>query len=116
MREEIDELVSQYGPERLRVTYVVSGADETREACTLDEESSVFGRVDAALLKRTLPPPEVAPMVMVCGTDGFRDALAGPTTRAPPDPVTGKRGKKEQGPLKGMLAELGYRAEHVYKF
>jgi len=127
MRDEIDALAAKYGPDRLGVTYVVTGdgagAEAGEGAC--DEAAApppgaggmVRRRIDAELLRDVLPGP-AAPgtMVMVCGTDGFVDALAGPTVRAPADPVTGKKGKKEQGPLLGLLASLGYEASQVYKF
>ena len=87
-------------------------------------ELLVGRRIALPMLREFLPPPRPASqagapsdrMVMVCGTDCFVEALAGPTTREPPDPVTGKKGKKVQGPLTGHLAELGYTAEEVYKF
>ena len=44
-------------------------------------------------------------LVFVCGPNGFISAVAGPKDR---DMVS-------QGPLGGMLAELGLRAEEVVK-
>ena len=130
MREEIDALAAAYGPQRLRVRYVISEHDDEAAADSgaadgvCASELLVGRRIDLPMLREFLPPPRPASqagapsdcMVMVCGTDGFVEALAGPTTREPPDPVTGKKGKKVQGPLTGHLAELGYTAEEVYKF
>lgn len=59
------------------------------------------GRVSRALLERMLPPPDSPCLIFVCGPPGMYAALCGP------------RGEPE---LTGLLAELGYRKECVYKF
>merc|ERR1719362_786056 len=63
------------------------------------------GRPTLDMLKKCLPVPDSEAMVLVCGTDAFVASLAGPLQRT----VTpeGKK-KKVQGPLSGLLAELGY--------
>ncbi|CAE7174676.1 unnamed protein product [Symbiodinium pilosum] len=51
--------------------------------------------------------------ILVCGTDGFVDSIAGPIERTKL-PDGGKR--KMQGKLGGLLAELGYSSSQVHKF
>ena len=48
-------------------------------------------------------------MVFVCGTDGFVAHWAGPIIRD-------ENKKKQQGPLLGVLSQLGLTAAEVYKF
>eukprot|EP00434_Breviolum_minutum_P015467 symbB.v1.2.013625.t2/scaffold968.1/size148170/20 len=52
-------------------------------------------------------------MVLVCGTDGFVDTVAGPIQRVK---LPNGQKRKVQGPVGGFLAQLGYRAEQVHKF
>lgn len=63
-----------------------------------------LGRIEAADL-RTWSAPDADRLVLVCGPDGFVRAMAGDKGR---DMVS-------QGPLRGLLAELGYRPEQVVK-
>jgi len=80
-----------------------------------------IGRVDPPLLANALPPPADGTVVFVCGTDGFVDAMAGPVTRElleandDDDHHEGPRKHKVQGPTLGILGQLGYRPEHVFK-
>jgi len=54
-------------------------------------------------------------MIFVCGRDGFVETWAGSVGRGPPK-ADGKKGKKIQGPLKGILAAAGYDASEVFKY
>ncbi|CAE7558164.1 CBR2 [Symbiodinium natans] len=71
------------------------------------------GRLSKAVLEQCLPSPDSRCMILVCGTDGFVESMAGPIERIKL-PEGGKR--KMQGKLGGLLAELGYAACQVHKF
>ncbi|SCZ89004.1 BZ3500_MvSof-1268-A1-R1_Chr1-1g00887 [Microbotryum saponariae] len=64
------------------------------------------GYVDQKLLAQSLPGPAFGDKIkiFVCGPPGQVAALAGP------------KDKMEQGPLKGILADLGYTESQTYKF
>eukprot|EP01063_Lacrimia_lanifica_P015735 TRINITY_DN22403_c0_g1_i1.p1 TRINITY_DN22403_c0_g1~~TRINITY_DN22403_c0_g1_i1.p1 ORF type:complete len:324 (+),score=113.21 TRINITY_DN22403_c0_g1_i1:67-1038(+) len=62
-----------------------------------------IGRVNKEMIKSKMPPPGQG-KVLVCGPPAMVAAVAGPKV------------KFEQGPLGGMLKELGYTEEDVYKF
>ncbi|KNE59183.1 hypothetical protein AMAG_03508 [Allomyces macrogynus ATCC 38327] len=85
-KQQLDALAAKF-PDRVSVHYVTNG----RQSLTADA------------LRDTLPAPGQA-MVLVCGPDGLINHVAG------------RRGWESQGPLGGLLAQLGYRAEEVYKF
>eukprot|EP00435_Cladocopium_sp_Y103_P010672 s2187_g2.t1 len=71
------------------------------------------GRITAETLQNCLPLPGERSMILVCGTDGFVETVAGPIQRVKlPD---GKK-RKVQGPLAGYLAQLGFAADQVHKF
>ena len=71
------------------------------------------GRISAETLRYCLPPADARSMVLVCGTDGFVDTVAGPIQRVK---LPNGQKRKVQGPVGGFLAQLGYRAEQVHKF
>lgn len=108
MKTELDALASAH-PERFRVHYVLSSPP------TDGSWQGGVGRVSKKDLEKHLPPPSDDIMVMVCGRDEFVASVGGPTVRAAPPPGK-KKGPKVQGPLTGLLAELGYSASCVYKF
>ena len=56
------------------------------------------------MIKARMPAPGFG-KVMVCGPPAMMDAVCGP-----------KGEKGAQGPLGGMLKEMGYSEEDVYKF
>ncbi|KDE04348.1 hypothetical protein MVLG_05227 [Microbotryum lychnidis-dioicae p1A1 Lamole] len=70
------------------------------------EWSGAKGFVDQKLLAQTLPGPAFGDKIkiFICGPPGQVAALAGP------------KDKMEQGPLKGLLADLGYTESQTYKF
>jgi hypothetical protein len=51
-------------------------------------------------------------MVIVCGKDEFIGTVCGQMERVT---VAGQKANKLQGPLKGILAELGFRSSEVHK-
>ncbi|GKY99919.1 hypothetical protein MPSEU_000945500 [Mayamaea pseudoterrestris] len=83
--------------DRFHVEYVLS--DEPEQS----EWQGRRGFVDKDLLKEHLPEqPSNDIKVLVCGPPPMYDAICGP--------------REEADNVKGVLAELGYKAEHVYKF
>ena len=96
LKREFEDLENTY-PRRFKAFY------------TLDSppESWPYGKgfVDKNLLKTVLPEPKESNIkVFVCGPPGMYKAISGP-----------KDGMK-QGTLGGILKELGYDTEQVYKF
>lgn len=104
MRPRLDELAAVH-TDRFKVVHVLTQPS----GCW----TGYCGRPDANMLQQQLPPPAHDTMVLVCGTDGFVETIAGPITRVITD--SGKK-KKMQGPLGGLLAELGYSAPMVHKY
>lgn len=81
--------------EQLDVTYVLSNEPPS------SSWKGPRGFINRELCLKHLPPPSSDCLIFVCGPPPMYDALCGP------------RGEKE---VKGLLAELGYKAEQVYKF
>ena len=76
--------------------------------------SEGVGRIDAALAAAMLPSADADDvLVLVCGTDGFVDSMAGAITRVR-DPVTNVK-SKVQGPTTGVLGGLGFAPHQVFK-
>eukprot|EP01053_Blabericola_migrator_P013494 Blabericola_migrator_1__13493@NODE_97_length_14383_cov_97_669181_g87_i0_p9_GENE_NODE_97_length_14383_cov_97_669181_g87_i0NODE_97_length_14383_cov_97_669181_g87_i0_p9_ORF_typecomplete_len254_score41_56NAD_binding_1/PF00175_21/2_1e30FAD_binding_6/PF00970_24/1_6e12NAD_binding_6/PF08030_12/8_8e08FAD_binding_9/PF08021_11/0_6FAD_binding_9/PF08021_11/3_2e03FAD_binding_9/PF08021_11/3_2e03_NODE_97_length_14383_cov_97_669181_g87_i050205781 len=63
------------------------------------------GRIQKTTIVEYIGEAKPGTMVMVCGTDQMVEDLAGP-----------KGPNYTQGPLKGILKELGYTEDSVYKF
>ena len=99
LRAAIDAKAAQY-PERLRVTHVVERPSATW--------SGAVGYVTRETLAEALPPPSARAVVCVCGPPPMVAA------------VCGHKGTKEdpraQGELGGLLKNLGYADEQVFKF
>ena len=83
-------------PDQLQVTHVLS--DEPQESSWKGER----GILDQALLHAYLPPPDDDVIILVCGPPPMYKALCGP--------------RDEPTKLTGVLAEMGYKVEQVYKF
>ncbi len=97
LKREWEELENTY-PQRFRAFY------------TLDKPSEEWqqgrGFITKELLKTVLPEPkETNVKVFVCGPPGLYKAISG-TKKSPQD----------QGELEGILKELGYSKDQVYKF
>lgn len=90
LRNQLDEIVEKHS--NIEVTYILSQPSS--------EWSGLRGRVNAALLLDTMPPPadgEDQPLIYICGPPGMLNDLAGP-----------KAADKSQGELTGVLKDLGY--------
>ena len=120
LKHELHELENTY-PQRFRAFYVLAhppdGADRP------DNWLGSRGRIDRELLKTVLPEPGPAAIVttgagddgrgganekiklFVCGPPDFYRSISGP-----------KKSPSDQGDLQGLLKELGYSKDQVYKF
>jgi cytochrome-b5 reductase len=97
LKEEFDKLENDY-PQRFRAFYTVDKAPK--------DWPHGKGHVTKELLKEILPDPKSENIkIFVCGPPGLYKAISG----AKPNP-------QDQGELTGMLKELGYTKEQVFKF
>ncbi|TFK56332.1 cytochrome-b5 reductase [Heliocybe sulcata] len=98
LKEEFDDLVKKY-PKTFEVTYTVDQPSSGWKGAT--------GYINSDLIKRTFAPSNVGDKVkiFVCGPPGQMNAICGP-----------KASIKDQGELKGVLKELGYNENQVFKF
>lgn len=95
LREEWDALAKKHG-DRLQVHYALDKADRDWKGET--------GYISKDLVQKVFPKGDDKVKAFVCGPPGQVEALAG-----------AKDGFK-QGPIKGILADLGYGQDEVYKF
>ena len=97
LRKELQDLENTY-PNRFRVFYVLDNAP--------DDWQGGKGFISKDLLKTVLPEPKEDNIkVFVCGPPGLYKAISG-----------AKKSPQDQGELTGILRELGYGQEQVYKF
>ena len=97
LKPEFQDLENTY-PNRFRAFYVL---DHPPEGWMQGK-----GHITPELLKTVLPEPKEGNVkIFVCGPPGLYKAVSG--TKTSP---------AEQGELTGMLKELGYRSDQVYKF
>lgn len=80
---------------RLSVVHVLSRLAES------DQWQGARGHINRALIEKHSAPPSADVLVMVCGTPPMYSSLCGPGDQR--DPA-------------GLLAEMGYAAEQIYKF
>jgi cytochrome-b5 reductase len=97
-RDLLDQWDQDY-PDQLQVTHVLSDEPAQEDSSSWKGERGI---IDQALLHAYLPPPDDNVLILVCGPPAMYNALCGP--RDEPTKVT------------GILAEMGYKAEQVYKF
>ena len=96
LKQELHDLENTY-PQRFRAFYLL---DKPPEGWTQGK-----GHVNKELLKTVMPEPKEGNFkVYVCGPPGMYKAISG-TKVSPTD----------QGELSGMLKELGYSKDQVYK-
>lgn len=98
LRKEWEELENTY-PQRFRAFYILDKPPEGWQGGK--------GYVTKELLKTVLPEPTEGEKlkIFVCGPPGMYKAISGP-----------KKSPSDQGELGGILADLGYTREQVYKF
>ncbi|KAI8973055.1 hypothetical protein BDB01DRAFT_839092 [Pilobolus umbonatus] len=96
LKDELDQLAKEH-PDRFKVTYILDKPSK--------EWTGHAGYVNAELIKANLPnPKEEDSIIFVCGPPPMVKSLAGVRTMT------------SQGELEGVLKELGYAQENVYKF
>jgi cytochrome-b5 reductase len=83
--------------DRFQVVHVLS--DEPNDATST--WTGARGYINTALLGQYVPPPSEHPLIFVCGPPPMYNAICGP---------------REEKEVKGLLGDLGYPTEHVYKF
>lgn len=97
LKKEFEQLEQQY-PQRFRAFYTVDTPPKSWPYGT--------GHITKELLQQVIPgPKEENIKLFVCGPPGMYKALSGP-----------KKSPADQGELEGILKELGYSKEQVYKF
>ncbi|KAI9806487.1 MAG: NADH-cytochrome b5 reductase [Piccolia ochrophora] len=98
LKQELQDLENTY-PQRFRAFYVL---DNPPDGWTQGK-----GQVTKSLLKTVLPDPKQGEKIklFVCGPPGMYKAISG-----------AKNSPADQGELTGMLKELGYSKDQVYKF
>ncbi|KAJ3266260.1 NADH-cytochrome b5 reductase [Chytriomyces hyalinus] len=98
------ELLSAKFPDQLRVNHVIQAPMGALAGFGFEVKHT--GLINENVLKACgMPKPEEEPLVLVCGPDGMIDALAGE-----------KPSERNQGPLKGVLARMGFSPQQVFKF
>ncbi|RPA80632.1 ferredoxin reductase-like protein [Ascobolus immersus RN42] len=98
LKKELDHLATTY-PRRFTVKYLLDKAAK-------DEGWATTGYVTKEILKTVLPEPgSKNQKIFVCGPPGMYAAVSG-----------GKVSPTDQGDLTGILKELGYTKEDVFKF
>ena len=97
LKREFEDLENTY-PNRFRAFYLLDNPP--------DGWTQGSGHITKELLKTVLPEPKEKNLkVFVCGPPGLYKAVSG-----------AKKSVAEQGELTGMLRELGYGQDQVYKF
>lgn len=94
-KDLLDEWENKFAS-RLKVIHVLSGVADD------DTWTGAKGFIDRKLLEEYCPPPQSDNEIFICGPPPMYDALCGP------------RDKPEE--LTGLLNEMGYQADEVYKF
>jgi cytochrome-b5 reductase len=97
LRDELDNYAKKH-PDQIKVFYLLDRPSEKWDGGQ--------GFVSEKIVKELMPGPnEPKTLVGVCGPDKMLELIAGPKAK-----------DKSQGELGGILKELGYTSEHVYKF
>jgi cytochrome-b5 reductase len=98
LKHELGAIENEY-PNRFKAFYVLDKAPESWQGGT--------GFITKELLQKVLPDPEKGDKVkvFVCGPPGLYKAISG-----------GKKSPQDQGDLSGILRDLGYSKDQVYKF
>ncbi|KXX80081.1 NADH-cytochrome b5 reductase 2 [Madurella mycetomatis] len=90
--------LENHNPRRFRAFYVLDNPPK--------HWTGAKGYITKDLLKTVLPEPKSDNIkVFVCGPPGMMESISG-----------NKKSPKDQGELTGILKELGYKPEQVYKF
>ncbi|AMD22744.1 HHL026Wp [Eremothecium sinecaudum] len=96
LKRELDELSAKY-PDLLKVHYFVDKPDSSFKGHT--------GFISKEYLSKNIPSPDEKTQVFVCGPPPFMNAYSG-----------AKVSPSDQGDLTGILKELGFKKDQVFKF
>lgn len=82
----------------------------SRQRTVVDKAKSAdwsggVGYITKEVVEKHLPAPQPENLILVCGPPGMMNALSGDKL---PD--------KSQGPVTGLLKDMGYDSDTVYKF
>lgn len=99
LRDKIDALAAKH-PDRFKVFYVV---DKPKWGGLFWKGGT--GYVTKDMIAQHLPPPADGNLIMVCGPPGLMKVISGDKAK-----------DKSQGPLMGLLKDMGYNEGMVYKF
>lgn len=99
-RELLDKWATDYAA-RLKVVHVLSRANDD------SSWKGAKGHITGDLIKEHCAPPSDDTMVVVCGPPPMYESICGPRE---------KGGKPTEADYKGVLKELGYTPEQVFKF
>lgn len=99
LKKELDALAATHP--NFKVLYTVDAIPAGQEA----GYSGAKGIVTADMVRSFLPGPDPHHRVFVCGPGGMMNHLSG-----------SKKSPTDQGPLTGLLADLKYTPETVYKY
>lgn len=98
LKRELADLENEY-PQRFRAFYALEKPD-------MKNWQGAQGYIGKELIKTVLPEPKESDFkVFVCGPPGMMKSISGP-----------KKSPKDQGELTGILKELGYNSDQIYKF
>ena len=103
---ESTEALESFSFESFESTESIDSIDSIKDINTKEtrEWNQGIGRITKTMLKNHLPNPSSDSAIIVCGPDGFMRSISGI-----------KQNENEQGPLLGLLSELGYDSTLVYK-
>ncbi|PVU85390.1 hypothetical protein BB559_001103 [Furculomyces boomerangus] len=98
LKEHLDMIVKEH-PDKLEIHYVL---DKPPKGWTGET-----GYISEDMVKKYMPNPELGDdcVMFVCGPPGLMKVVSG-----------GKKSKTDQGPLSGILKQLGYTESNVFKF
>ena len=104
LKDELDALQRKH-PERFEIMYNLTR--EKPKSLTWTNVSQ-FKKEHVERFVFANRPPSNKHLVMVCGPPKFMESISGEPFMV--------NGKKEQGPLKGLLKDVGMKEENVFKF
>ncbi|ETO21927.1 hypothetical protein RFI_15275 [Reticulomyxa filosa] len=95
---------------KFKCSHVLENADKFNKLHVSNHKLLHVGRLHTDLLRATLPPPSDQVLILVSGSSDMLTHVCGNTSRRPEDQ------QKTQGDVEGILKELGYTSDMVYKF
>lgn len=96
LKKELDSIASSH-KDQVNITYFVDKPS--------DSWNGESGYISKEFLSKNLPQPSKDSKIFVCGPPGLYKAISGV-----------KNSPTDQGEVSGILADLGYTKEHIYKF